>query len=714
MNGNLRQGNKRFTFALKTLVFSCLGLALAGCGNRNSDQVSQTELTLMTADGAKLTKVSGEQAMLTLQNGLFLANDPDRRYNNCVNCNMPFTDEVMASTTDDASAESANSNFSTTTTQEEGVAESDRVKYDGNLMFVASNNNYGYHWARLESGENTEQQDPRNKPHVRVLKRQNDDSLMEQAIIATDDQAYELSNLYLQANRMMTIYGRYEAANQQTNASDDIATADILPSEPYWYGQNSFGVNINDVTDESSPSQLVKYKIDGYVQNSRRIENKVYIISQFSPNLYVDIPSDASVQQKQQIYKQFLNLDSQDILPSIQVNDGAEQLLVNPEQCFLPASSKNFHGYTQVTTLTTFDLNAPNEFESICVIAPLEGLYASTNNLYMYGTLYDGESNTTSTVIHQFTYTEQSVDYVASGEIEGHVAWSNSHLRFSEKDNFLRVITSQRIWDDPDISRKHQLFVLQADTDQSLQQIAKLPNEQYPAPIGKPDEDIYAVRYFGDKAYVVTFRRTDPLYVLDLSNPASPFITGELEIPGYSSYLQPLNEQFVLGIGQQVDPNTGVGLTAIEPDNEQAFVEGAKAELYDVSNPNDPTVVATLVYENQYSVAEWDYRALTQLKVNDSKFKFAFPLSGWNQSIGEDGTYNWHYLQSLQLVDVDLANGGSMNNVGNLAPEDDYFGRWGDRAVLHDQDDKQLVYYIRHNSVWQSYWDNSTVLNGGY
>ena len=63
--------------------------------------------------------------------------------------------------------------------------------------------------------------------------------------------------------------------------------------------------------------------------------------------------------------------------------------------------------------------------------------------------------------------------------------------------------------------------------------LSRLPNDARPEPIGKPGEDVYAVRYFGDKAYVVTFERIDPLYVMDLSNPLEPHITGALEIPGF-------------------------------------------------------------------------------------------------------------------------------------------------------------------------------------
>ena len=82
--------------------------------------------------------------------------------------------------------------------------------------------------------------------------------------------------------------------------------------------------------------------------------------------------------------------------------------------------------------------------------------------------------------------------------------------------------------------------------------VASLPNDNAPNELGKPNEDIRAVRYFGDTAYMVTFEQIDPLYVIDVSNPILQVVTGELEMPGYSSYLHPINDNFILRIGQNV------------------------------------------------------------------------------------------------------------------------------------------------------------------
>jgi hypothetical protein len=110
--------------------------------------------------------------------------------------------------------------------------------------------------------------------------------------------------------------------------------------------------------------------------------------------------------------------------------------------------------------------------------------------------------------------------------------------------------------------------------------VATLPNSTRPAAIGKPGEQVYAVRFLGDRAYVVTFRRTDPLYVLDLSNPADPQTVGELGVAGFSEFLYPMPGGQLLGVGRDADSN--------------GRATGLKFALFDVNDPAHPSQRATL------------------------------------------------------------------------------------------------------------------------
>ena len=673
------------TFRVTFVAAAITGMI--GCNSSSDDSLPISELEVMPVTDAKLTNATASQVTLTLQNGLYLS--ATGQNSNCGDCQFM--------TLDGGVAEAASSNFSSTTTQEQGVDESDRVKYDGNLLYVASNKQGEV--VALEEGTQTQEIAP---AHVRVLSRNADDSMSELAVINASEDAGYLSDLYLHQDVLTMIYDVYQPLTNQNGA---IGTSLFVPFS------SKLGLNFQNVTQADSPQQIAEFEIDGYLVSSRRIEDKVHVVSRYSPGLPegIEIPAGTTEAELQKLYRDILATNLNQVLPQIKQQDGNEQALVSAEDCYIPAQHSSNYGFTTITTVTTFDLDNPSEFASSCVIAPLDGFYSSASNMYLYEKQYNETEESYSTVIHKFGYQDQGVKYLATGSVPGHVSWNNSHLRFSEKDDYLRIVTSEQDFSAEQTTRTHKLFVLKDNAQQELEKVAELPNETQTASIGKPDEDIFAVRYFGDKAYVVTFRRTDPLYVINLANPTSPFIEGELEIPGYSGYLQPINENFVLGIGQQIDPNAQVGEVVVNQPNSD-FIEGAKAELYDVSNPNQPFVAATLVYPNVYSAAEWDYRALTQLKISDTNYRFAFPLGGWTEVTNDDEVKEWTYHQSMQLVELDISGQGRLTNIGALEPKSDYYGQWGDRAVLHDD----LVYYIRGNHIWQSYWDQTDLLNGPF
>lgn len=661
---------------------------VAGCNSSSDDSLPISDIQVMPVTSSKLTSATESQMTLTLQNGLYLSAIGQNA--GCSDCQFISTDGVPE-------AVNSSGNFSTTTTHESGVDESDRVKYDGNILYVANNRDGDVFSSQTDDEVAT--------AYVRVLNRNADDSLSEVSVIHANEDAGYLSDLYLHQNVLTMIYDVYQPMSTQSTTPDVASTSVVMPYS------STLGLSFQNVTAPDSPQQLAEFEIDGYLVSSRRIDNKVYIVSRYSPSLpeNIEVPTDLSNAERQQLYRDILATDLNQVLPKITQSSGVSKALVTAEDCYIPAQHSSNYGFATITTVTTFDLDNPTEFASSCVLAPLDGFYASTNNMYLYEKQYSETDQSYQTVIHKFGFQQQGIKYLATGAVRGHVSWNNSHLRFSERDNYLRVLTSERDFSIAEANRIHRLFILKDNEQQDLVQVAELPNAENPSAIGKPDEDIYAVRYFGDKAYIVTFRTTDPLYVIDLADPNSPVIEGELEIPGYSGYLQPINENFVLGIGQQLDPNQAIGTVIVEQPNTE-FIEGAKAELYDISDPTQPRVAATLVYPNRYSAAEWDYRALTQLKSSDSIYRFAFPLGGWSQTTNDEEVTEWTYHQSMQLIELNIAGQGSLANIASLEPSGGYNGQWGDRAVLHDE----LVYYIRGNLIWQSYWQQPDLLTGPY
>jgi uncharacterized secreted protein with C-terminal beta-propeller domain len=188
-----------------------------------------------------------------------------------------------------------------------------------------------------------------------------------------------------------------------------------------------------------------------------------------------------------------------------------------------------------------------------------------------------------TTLIHAFALAGTSADYQASGEVAG---WLLNQFSMSALDGNLRVATTENA-NDFGSSSSSSVRVLQRDG-------TKLVESGAVTGLGK-GERIYAVRFVGSLGYVVTFRQTDPLYVIDLHDVAHPVQVGELKIPGFSAYLHPIGDGLLLGIGQAMT-NNGMG-------------ESTKLALFDVRDPSAPKQLADLNLASGYSPAEYDAHA---------------------------------------------------------------------------------------------------------
>ena len=135
-----------------------------------------------------------------------------------------------------------------------------------------------------------------------------------------------------------------------------------------------------------------------------------------------------------------------------------------------------------------------------------------------------------------------------------------------------------------------------------------------------PGEHIYSARFLGNRAYLVTYQQIDPFFVVDLTNPAAPKVLGDLKIPGYSDYLQPYDENHIIGIGESTTPN---------PDeNGMPRPTGLKIALFDVTNPEQPQELSTYVFpDGSDSQALDDPKALL---FSQSKNLLALPVSCFN------------------------------------------------------------------------------------
>jgi uncharacterized secreted protein with C-terminal beta-propeller domain len=188
------------------------------------------------------------------------------------------------------------------------------------------------------------------------------------------------------------------------------------------------------------------------------------------------------------------------------------------------------------------------------------------------------------TQIHAFDVSDAAqARYLGSGTVIGGILnqWS-----MSEQDGVLRVASTT---DDPTKTFEGGPAAGQSYVTTLAVQAGALTQLGRVGDLGK-GQKIYGVRFIGDNGYVVTFRQLDPLYVLDLSDPAHPTVKGALEMPGYSAYLHPVGDHLLLGVGGSAD--------------DQGHRTGAQISLFDVSNPSSPRRIASVAIPNGFTATE--------------------------------------------------------------------------------------------------------------
>lgn len=441
--------------------------------------------------------------------------------------------------------------------------------------------------------------------------------------------------------------------------------------------------------DAGGLAQLVdKIAIDGRLIASRRVDNTLVLVTTHTPRLaYEQLPADTPAQQRADILAQ---LTAADLLPLWHRAQALAQLLVPETDCYVQPANASLA--LEITTITVIDM-ATLSRRGRCFVGGAEAVYMSPKSLLLatsrlpYRILDNGRivyPLQYITDLHRFAFGGSSVDYRASGEVTGHLGWDPSRrpYRLSEADNGdLRVLTftGDTGWALPADATSAQapapspatLTVLREDAgERVLKTLATLPNAQRPAPLGKPGEQVHAVRFAGDRGYVVTFRRVDPLYVLDLSSAADPKLAGELTVPGFSDYLFPLPNGLLFGVGKDITANNQIG--------------GVKLGLFDVADPSRPQALASLALGSSGSLSGLDFSSHgINLMQRGDTMRIALPVSLTS------APYAVNPARGLQRIEVDtlartMAARAQLIPPGTASPD-----LWGDRSL---QLGDQLVY----------------------
>ena len=438
-----------------------------------------------------------------------------------------------------------------------------------------------------------------------------------------------------------------------------------------------------DLTDPENAALTSELSIEGALVTSRRTGDEIHIISRHAPNIegLVTYPqTEEEVVNNEAILAE---ASDEDVLPEIRINgelvspltlDGCYRL--DPEHPLaVPAP-----GDSTITTMLTVSANSGEILRSACTSEPVTGVYMGETYVALTHVRWDLEEG--GTMVHLLD--RDSFDYMGSEKVEGDLySGGNADFRISESSGALRLVTTQ--WTgDPEDSFRHRLYVVSPEADAPELEVLGVLGDDPEARIGKPNEDLYGVRFMGDRAYMVTFERIDPLYVIDLSVPSAPAIVGELEVPGFSDLLHEVSDDLLLGLGS----------------SERRF---PKLELYNVSDVSRPISQGLIELGADldwgYSPAQYNRYAFTYL-AGDTVDRLTVPYAAGGV---EDGIccIQVDRVALFEITDKASPAQAAISAVGEVTLMPGSVD--GDTRVVLDSD---ALYVISRTDLLGGFWSN--------
>jgi inhibitor of cysteine peptidase len=345
-----------------------------------------------------------------------------------------------------------------------------------------------------------------------------------------------------------------------------------------------------------------------------------------------------------------------------------------------------------MTHIISFNLDTNEIAEKSFMLGSSQTMYVSKNNIFLasihypyYPLLYRTNEGSSSmddqetTILNKISINTGNVTYIAQGEVPGHIL---NQFSMDEHNGFFRIATTVgNNWEDGSQS-SNNIYIL----DEDLNQVSQIENIA-------PGESIYAARFLGNRAYLVTFVQVDPLFTIDLSDPYHPKILGELKIPGYSEYLHPYDETHIIGIGKEVDPTIDEDKVHTPGAIYYTAILGLKIALFDVSDFESPKEVAKVVIGDRGtdSPALYDHKAFL---FDREKELLVIPVSLYeipqevkDRYINSNGTetlYGAFTFQGAYVYRLSLDKGFEyQGRITHQTPEEiqqqatDYYWYWG-------------------------------------
>lgn len=454
---------------------------------------------------------------------------------------------------------------SSTNNQVEGIDEGDIVQTDGDYLYSVSESRVVISDIR----------DPENMELASVVK--------------FDGETYP-EKLFLSDGTLAVISSRFSL----------METDDEAEMESFMPYSGLTVVSLYDVSSPDNPKLIREFGNEGSFNNARLLNGVLHYVSNVFPNYWI-LEEQPDIELRPRLFDSNKNEEFEPL--------SYEDLTI------LPGTMEG--SYSVITSLN-LETPASNEISTKGFLGGNEQLYMSEQSLYLTASAFEtaeGEFGDTSlwvpqqadTEIFKFGLDGIAVEFVASARVRGSLL---NQFSMDEFDGHFRLATTEGAAWEPASEPKNHLFIL----DGQLEQVGSVEDLA-------PSERIYSVRFMGGRAYMVTFRETDPLFAIDVSDPAAPEVLGELKIPGFSNYLHPLDENHLIGFGYEtrIEPVKGGG----EP---RIVTGGMKLSLFDVSDMSDPKETDTEIIggPGTYSALQYDHKALFR---HEQQSLFGFPVS---------------------------------------------------------------------------------------
>lgn len=436
---------------------------------------------------------------------------------------------------------------SSTNVQVQNVDEGDGIKVDNKYIYYLS------------------------KQRLIILNAESEESSEKIAEINFEEKNFYPVEIYIEKDRL-AVLGNDTSGNVTKTVSTEDKELKCYAHVP---SDSKSGIIIYDISDIKNPKEIRKVMVKGIYTSSksRMIDGKIYFVA----TQYI-----GPVQRKLE------ELNEDDYKPKyVDTLKGEEEQCIEFDKIYNIEEGSD----SDYLMLVGIDLNSDKDADIQTFLGTGGTIYSSEKNMYIATNEYEYDENYNETDrkvnILKFELKDGKFVYKAQGEVNGQV---ENQFSMDEKDDNFRIATIT--------SEANNLYVL----NEKLEGIGKIEGLAQ-------GERIYSVRYMGDKAYVVTFKQTDPFWVIDLSDVKNPKVLGEVKLPGYSTYLHPYDETHVIGFGYGDETQRELKLV-----------------MFDVSDFTNPKVLFEIAVGDKYTYSELLYNHKAAI-FSKEKNIIAFPIT---------------------------------------------------------------------------------------